>query len=226
MNNYRVMIAVAGMLAAGSLSAQPAPYGPMGGYGPDMGYAHPPMHSPRHRQAMRQQVGPAARLKEGLDKLLGYLAKQENLQKDRLMAFLDRDIAPFFDFDYMAKVAGGGMYRQLSDAQRSRMSNRIKQDFLTTMARRLSAYNQQQLRLAGQRLSDDGRTATARVMVSGAGGYPSRLDFRMYRDGDDWRVYDVSANGQSAVAYFRNEFRQHMGYGGGPGRYPAPNVYR
>ena len=37
------------------------------------------------------------------------------------------------------------------------------------------------------------------------GSYPARLDFRLYRNGDDWLVYDVSANGQSAIVHYRNQ---------------------
>ena len=35
---------------------------------------------------------------------------------------------------------------------------------------------------------------------------PVHLDFRMKRDGDNWRIIDVKANGSSAVLYYRRHF--------------------
>ena len=38
--------------------------------------------------------------------------------------------------------------------------------------------------------------------------YPSKLDFRMYRSDDGWKVYDVVANGRSASAYYRMQLNR------------------
>ena len=82
------------------------------------------------------------------------------------------------------------------------------------------------------------------MMVSAAilnpGTYPARMDFRLYRSGDDWRVYDVAANGQSAIVHYRRELmrqirqqkmqqmrqqqRQPMRPGGPMGRPVPPNM--
>jgi phospholipid transport system substrate-binding protein len=43
------------------------------------------------------------------------------------------------------------------------------------------------------------------------GNYPSKLEFRMYRGKDGWKVYDVVANGRSAVAFYRNELNRQQG---------------
>lgn len=42
------------------------------------------------------------------------------------------------------------------------------------------------------------------------GSYPARLDFRLYRKGDEWLVYDVAANGQSAIVHYRNQLMREM----------------
>ncbi|MCB1882186.1 MAG: ABC transporter substrate-binding protein, partial [Gammaproteobacteria bacterium] len=40
--------------------------------------------------------------------------------------------------------------------------------------------------------------------------YPARLDFRFYLAEDGWKVFDVAANGSSAVMHYRQQFRQMM----------------
>ena len=46
------------------------------------------------------------------------------------------------------------------------------------------------------------------VGVLRPGTYPAKLDFRMRRTGDGWKVYDVVANGRSASAYYRMQLNR------------------
>jgi phospholipid transport system substrate-binding protein len=39
-----------------------------------------------------------------------------------------------------------------------------------------------------------------------AGAYPTRIDFRFYRGESGWKIFDVSANGSSALAFYRQYF--------------------
>jgi len=66
------------------------------------------------------------------------------------------------------------------------------------------------VRFLPPRGGNDGRTAQVSVAVLNPGSYPARLDFRLYRNGDDWRVYDVSANGQSAIVHYRQQLMREM----------------
>ena len=61
-----------------------------------------------------------------------------------------------------------------------------------------------------QRLNQDGRTGMVTTAISGPRGYPTRLDFRFYKANNGWKVFDVMANGQSAVIHYRRQFRQTM----------------
>ena len=154
--------------------------------------------------------GPGARLREGLDRLLSFLSRSEAPSEEEIASFLDGEIAPYFDFDYMAQVAAGSMHRAMSDEQRERMAATIKQQFLGTLALRLSGYEDQGVHFLASRVNHDGRTGSASIALMNPRGYPARVDFRFYKNSDNWRVYDVLANGQSAVAHYRREFRRNM----------------
>jgi len=152
---------------------------------------------------------PAALTQKGLESLLDYLQNGDgNLKK--LAIYLETHVAPYFDFGYMARAAAGNLYRQMDQEQRRKLANRIKRQFLASMVDRLGEYDRQQVRVVSQRLSRDGRTGVVSAAIHDPRGYPARMDFRFYRSGDGWKVYDVSANGQSAVVYYRNQFRQMM----------------
>jgi phospholipid transport system substrate-binding protein len=165
--------------------------------------------------------GPAAQasatLKEGMDKLLGFLARDEVPNRLQVAAFLDREIAPYFDFDYMAKWVAGPASEGMSAEDKKAMAARLKADFLGTLASRLMDYQGQQIRMLAPRMGPRG-DVSVNVALMGAQSYPAKLEFRMYRSPTGWRVYDVVANGQSAAAYYRVQFQRMAGQGAVPTR--------
>ncbi len=231
--NIIATLMCAGCLAAAGQAA--AQYGPGYGYGPGPGAgyygrtlrpAQPARPAPSVRPVQPEQPegeSPADLLRDGVNKLIGFMEREEQPGAEELARFLDKEIAPFFDFDYMTQVAAGGVYRYMTEEQRERMSAQIKEQFLGTLASRLGAFGEQQVRFLNTRIGQDGRTASATIAVMNPGTYPARIVFRLYQAGEGWKVYDVAANGQSAVAHYRREFRRMTqsvprgGYGPGSG---------
>lgn len=204
---------LAAALFAGSVQAVPN-YGPgFGpGVGPGMGPGMGPGANPYMRGPVRgaQRGGPALALRSGMDKLLAFLGSEEGPSQEALAGFLNTEIAPFFDFEYMARTAGGRLFSRLGEEEQADMVEQIKRSFLGKMAEKLAGYQQQQVRFLPPRGGNDGRTAQVSAAIMNPGSYPARLDFRLYRKGDQWLVYDVSANGQSAIVHYRNELMRQM----------------
>lgn len=192
---------LAGAMLAGVAHALPQ-YGP--GPGPAAG------RGPGPYMAAPRMGNPAEALRTGVDRLMGFLSTGERPSEDALAGFLDSEIAPFFDFEYMTESAGGRLYERLdADAQQAMVQD-IKRSFLTKMAEKLAGYDDQQVRFLPPRAGNDGRTAQVSVAVLNPGSYPSRLDFRLYRAADQWLVYDVAANGQSAIVHYRNQLMRQL----------------
>jgi phospholipid transport system substrate-binding protein len=169
------------------------------------GYNYPP----HMRAPVYQEQGPGALLREGMTKLLRFLHQSENRQPQQISAFLEREVAPYFDFDYMANWAAGPMNRQMNDQQRQVFGQKIKQLLLGTLAKRLASYENQDVRFFRPRRVGENEVKV-RVGILQAGGYPASLDFRFYLSDTGWKVFDVSANGTSALAYYRRHFADQM----------------
>lgn len=206
---------LAGVLLAGSVQAVPHYGPPVGsGMGPGMG-AGPaaglvPGPQMRGRPDGPRMTNPAHALRTGMDRLLAFVGRDPRPSKPELVAFLKSEVAPLFDFDYMAESAGGRLYERLDAASKQAMVTDIKRTFLTKMAEKLGAYKDQRVRFLPPRGSGDGRTAQVSVAILNPGSYPGRLDFRLYRAGDKWRVYDVAANGQSAIVHYRRQLMREL----------------
>lgn len=174
---------------------------------PQYGYGPAPFGSAPYRAAPR--VNPADEaggvLRGGMDKLLAFLAKGEN--KLQVAAFLNKEMAPYFDFDYMAKWVAGPRYARMGEEARDALSAKLEARFLGTLAKRLAAYDDQQVRFFRPRMMGRGAVSVT-VGILRPGRYPAKLDFRMRRSGDSWKIYDVVANGRSASAYYRMQFNR------------------
>lgn len=150
---------------------------------------------------------PVVMLQKGMDKLLDYL--NEHPDGDGLGKFLMTEISPSFDFMFMAKAAAGKYGRHMAEAQRQRLANKLQVMFLTAMAEKLSSYDGQDVVYLPARFSNFERT-TITALINQPGGYPGRIDFRVHLTKDGWKIYDVAASGQSAIAFYRSYFRKAM----------------
>lgn len=191
----RLMLALLGALCVTtSIHAQPVGW-----------YGHPA------QQGARPVAGPAAQaaytLSQGIDKMQEFLGQEETPNRLQTAAFLDREIAPYFDFDYMAQWIAGPAYGRMDDKAKEALAAKVEASFLGTLAKHLASYEGQQLRLQRPRRGSRG-SVNVRVAVLRPGSYPGKLEFRMYQSADGWKVYDVSANGRSVSAYYRQHFQR------------------
>jgi phospholipid transport system substrate-binding protein len=191
--------------AATALQAQP-------GYMPPMGYANAPMPPARMAPPQRpvSEVDEAAQvLKAGLTKLTGFFGQNNRPGPEQIAAFLDKEIAPYFDFTYMAQWAAGSSANRMTDQQKAALETDIKTRFLTTMAQKLTNFNNQTVTYLPPRQIRRDQVELS-ISIGNRGSYPARLDFRMYKSEQGWKVFDVSANGSSALMYYRQYYRQQM----------------
>jgi len=163
-----------------------------------------------------EQNTPADLLRDGVQKLTRFLDGQPN--RRNLTAYLDTQVAPWFDFDYMAASAAGRHARFMSNAERRELVGRIKTSFLEKMAQKLAGYTRQRASFLPAEPDGYGQVTLPVIIENPGGGYPAQLEFVMRQTGKNWKVVDVAANGLSALMYYRDMFNDMMRQRP-PGRY-------
>jgi phospholipid transport system substrate-binding protein len=147
-------------------------------------------------------------IRQGVDRLAGFMMGSPNTDEQSAREFVGVEIAPYFDFEYMARWAAGPFYHRLNAHHRAAMTAKLKELFLNALARNLGALQRPLPRIdvfparPGQTMSE--ARVYARVLAER--GPPLRLEFRFYWSAQGWKVYDAVANGSSAVAFFRGYF--------------------
>lgn len=182
-------------------------------------YANPYQYYPPSPPA-QVQPSPAVVLKQGIEQLTNYLASRNGQDAVPLEVFLDKTIAPFFDFAYMAKWTAGPQSQFMSPQQGAAMEQKLRRLFLAAMVDKLAEYRHGRVRYLPPAGNPRTGEMTLRLLAYQQGNpYPQRLNFRMYRSNQGWKVFDVSANGQSALAFYRTQFalETRPAYSGYPG---------
>ncbi len=151
---------------------------------------------------------PARVLRAGIETLTGYLGNNQDVPPAQLRGFLEQEIVPYFDFSRMTLWAAGSINRHLNPEQRHQLTTMLKERFLQAMAEQLSGYKHSRIQYLRPRGNPRRGNVTLGVRVFGADSYPVQLDFKLYRGNNGWKVYDVAANGVSAIGHYRNEFAQ------------------
>lgn len=157
------------------------------------------------------QGTPPALLKEGIGKLTTFIQSGKAADRGQAMAYLKNEITPYFDFTYMTRWAAGPAWRRMDAAQRARMETQLTQSFLTTLAQKLTTYSNQHIRYFTPR-GRSGDEVTVSAWIMQPSGHPTKLDFRFYRGDSGWKIFDVKAGGNSAVVYYRKQFRDNLRY--------------
>lgn len=147
-------------------------------------------------------------IRQGIDRLIGFLMGSPDADEQSVRHFVGREIAPYFDFQYMSRWAAGPLYHRLSPEHRVALAHKLSSMFLDALSRNLGTLERPLPRVdvfparPGNSMSE----ARVYVRVMSAQAPPVRLEFRFYWGQDGWKVYDVSANGASAVAFYRGYF--------------------
>jgi len=169
--------------------------------------AHYPNYPSRYPTPYTDTLAPATIVKTGISKLTSFIRSGAAKDPVKAQTFLETEVEPYFDFNYMARWAAGPAWRGMSPAQRKQLQERITQSFMTTLAQKLTSYSNQPIRYFTPR-GQGGNDVRVSAWIMQPNGIPTKLEFRFYKTEDGWKIFDVKAAGNSAVIYYRNQFRK------------------
>ena len=146
---------------------------------------------------------------EGLRKLRAFVLAGSAGNQNRALEFAETQIAPYFDFSYMARWAAGKYWTRANDAQKREITATLRTRFLASLARHLGGYNNPDITIHRARQTAEDEVNVA-VTVRYGQAANLRLAFRFYQSSTGWKVFDVTANGTSALVHYRKYFARQM----------------
>jgi phospholipid transport system substrate-binding protein len=152
-------------------------------------------------------AGPTEQLRGAIDRVLQVVEdpalKGEVRAAERHRAL--RQIADeIFDFDETARRAMAQHWRSLTEAQRKEFVELFSDLLARTYTSKIELYGGERIQYPAERIEGDFATVSTRLITKKGTEVP--MDYRMLRQGERWRIYDVSIEGVSLVANFRTQF--------------------
>jgi phospholipid transport system substrate-binding protein len=95
--------------------------------------------------------------------------------------------------------------------QKAMMQEQLTSSFMTTLVQNLTTYTNQPIRYFTPR-GQNSNDVNVRAWIMQPRGYPTKLEFRFYKGKDGWKVFDVKADGNSAVVFYKKQFRHMFSY--------------
>ena|ERR1700722_4202226 len=155
----------------------------------------------------------------------------EKVTKEALGALRDQSLSPdarrakvqqiaydHISFEVMARLSLGRYLRGLTDAQKAQYELEFKQYVTDTYGHTTDSYTDEDVVVYGDRTEPDG-DVTVRTRITGTvndkpNQEVAKVDYRMRKQGEEWKVIDFTIEGASLVSNFRSQFAAIMSDGG------------
>lgn len=131
----------------------------------------------------------------------------------KIMTLVDAKILPNVDFLRMTSSAVGRYWRQATPEQQTRLQAEFKTLLVRTYAGALTQVKDQSVELKPLRAKPEDTEVLVRSEVKGKGD-PIQLDYRVEKNGDSWKIYDVNVLGVWLVETYRASFAQEISASG------------
>lgn len=157
---------------------------------------------------------PDVEVKNVTEEVLAVMARTSDTKT--LGDLAETKVVPHFDFRRMTQLAAGRVWNQASPQQQERLATEFQHLLVRTYTRALASSQHAKANVAVQpvRLGAGSEEAVVRTTVSEPGRKAIAVNYRMERQGDDWKVVDVMVENISLVTNYREWFAGQAQNGG------------
>jgi phospholipid transport system substrate-binding protein len=164
----------------------------------------------------------AAQAQEAPDKLVRDVANDvlRSLREDadlragsqtKMAELIEKKVAPHFDFDRMTRLAVGRSWREATEEQKKALVEQFRRLLVRSYSTAYTAYKNIVVEVKPARVqpAEDDVQVKSEIKLPG-GAPPVNVDYAMYRNDSDWKVYDVVVDGVSLVTTYRSTFSEEI----------------
>jgi phospholipid transport system substrate-binding protein len=111
-----------------------------------------------------------------------------------------------FDFGEIARRSLGRYWQPLSEAQRAEFVGLFSDLLERSYISKIELYGGEKIIYNGERVDGDLAIVSTKIITKNGTEVP--IDYRLFRRGDNWKVYDVNIEGISLVSNYRTQFNK------------------
>jgi phospholipid transport system substrate-binding protein len=142
---------------------------------------------------------------EEILKVLRDNALSQQQKVDQLSALAEN----IFFFDEMAKMTLARHWSKRSEEEKKEFVALYKEFLKKTYARKINKYSGEKVVYLSESVEPDGKFAIVKTkVINEKKNVETPVDYKLKLDHDNWRVYDIVAEGISLISNYRSQFNE------------------
>jgi phospholipid transport system substrate-binding protein len=131
----------------------------------------------------------------------------------KISVLVDAKVMPHVNFQGMTESAVGRSWKTATPEQQKRLQDEFKRLLVRSYAGALTLVKDQTVQVKRMRGKPEEGNVEVQTEVIGS-GEPTRLDYRLEKSGDSWKIYNVNVAGVWLVEQYRGVFSQKIASNG------------
>ena len=167
--------------------------------------------------ALAADEAPDAMVKRIADEVVAIVKTDKDVQAGnsaKVVQLAEEKVLPHFDFTRMTRLAVGRNWQQATPEQREALTKEFRTLLVRTYSSSLSQYRDQKIQVKPLQVAPGDEDVIVRTAILQENGPQIPIDYRMEKEGSDWKVYDVVIDGASLVTTYRGSFNDQIQKGG------------
>jgi len=165
------------------------------------------------------QKDPQPALAEAINELIDRLQKNaDQIKTDSTIAYQISDelIAPRIDFPRVTRLVIGKHWHSASAAQRQQLVEEIRSLLIRSYVTAMTSYadkivaQKDRISYLPSRYVPGDNKASVRVNISMDNGQAVEVQYQLYINKDDWKIYDIRIEGISLAISYRTSFGEQI----------------
>ena len=132
---------------------------------------------------------------------------------NRVLALVEAKVMPHVNFEVITRSAVGPQWRTATPEQRTRLQAEFKTLLVRVYSGALTQLRDNTVEITKTLPVPGGTQLIVQSEVRGK-GEPIKLDYRLDKYGQDWKIIDVNIGGLWLVTNYRSQFAAELGKGG------------
>lgn len=154
-------------------------------------------------------ASPTAEVRSAIDRVVKILSDPKlkaDAKKDERRKLLRQAIFSRFDFREMAKRSLGAQWRRLTPEEQDEFVQLFTDLLEKAYLDRIESYSDEKFVYMGQNIDQGYAEVYSKVLTSK--GEEFKIDYRLHRGGEEWRIHDIIVENISLVNNYRSQFNR------------------
>ncbi len=160
-------------------------------------------------QPLMAAKDPQAVVKETTDKILGKI-QQHRQELDRspekIYPLVEDMVLPQFNFSRMSQLVLGRHWEKATAKQKEQFTQEFRELLVRTYAVALLNYSGQGIEYLPMHNQPGDTKVVVKTVVKGGGTPPLPIDYKLYSNSGEWRVYDLVIDNLSLLSNYRTNY--------------------